>query len=197
MEGDLAYYDPADVVREIEHRYPLFGIRSSYQVEAGPELYAGWSQAYRPQILKDVLPGNALERTDPNLSDSRGWTLEAGIRGTLGQRLGYDMSVFQMRMEVGRASANLLLSYVDKSFSDPVNTIIPSPNGAVGLVPAHTLVDLNMGFEGTEWLRIRAGINNLFDRRYFTKRPQFYPGPGVWPSDGRSFQLSADLSFWR
>lgn len=290
MEGDLAYYDPADVGREIEHRYPLFGIRSSYQVEAGPELYAGWSQAYRPQILKDVLPGNALERTDPNLSDSRGWTLEAGIRGTLGQRLGYDMSVFQMRirdrfgtvlssdsggssfllrtnvgtsrtrgaeisleawiaqernfalwvhtatsfyhgryvsgtvvsgdqnidiagntlesvpkwmsrsgvsMEVGRASANLLLSYVDKSFSDPVNTIIPSPNGAVGLVPAHTLVDLNMGFEGTEWLRIRAGINNLFDRRYFTKRPQFYPGPGVWPSDGRSFQLSADLSFWR
>ena len=290
MEGDLAYYDPADVLTEIEHRYPLFGIRSSYQVEVGPEVYAGWSQAYRPQILKDVLPGNALERTDPNLSDSRGWTLEAGVRGTLGQRLGYDMSVFQMRirdrfgtvlssdsdgssllfrtnvgtsrtrgaeisleawiaqkrnfalwvhtatsfyhgryvsgtvvsggqnidiagntlesvpewisrsgvsMQVGRASANLLLSYVAKSFSDPVNTVIPSSNGAVGLVPAYTLVDLNVGLEGTEWLQIRAGINNLFDRQYFTKRPQFYPGPGVWPSDGRSLQLSADLSFWR
>lgn len=290
MEGDLAYYDPADVLTEIEHRYPLFGIRSSYQIEVGPEVYAGWSQAYRPQILKDVLPGNALERTDPNLSDSRGWTLEAGVRGTLGQRLGYDMSVFQMRirdrfgtvlssdsdgssllfrtnvgtsrtrgaeisleawiaqkrnfalwvhtatsfyhgryasgtvvsggqnidiagntlesvpewisrsgvsMQVGRASANLLLSYVAKSFSDPVNTVIPSSNGAVGLVPAYTLVDLNVGLEGTEWLQIRAGINNLFDRQYFTKRPQFYPGPGVWPSDGRSLQLSADLSFWR
>ena len=67
----------------------------------------------------------------------------------------------------------------------------------MGLVPAYTLVDLNVGLEGTEWLQIRAGINNLFDRQYFTKRPQFYPGPGVWLSDGRSFQLSADLSFWR
>ena len=95
-------------------------------------------------------------------------------------------------MQVGRASANLLLSYVAKSFSDPVNTVLPSSNGAVGLVPAYTLVDLNVGLEGTEWLQIRAGINNLFDRQYFTKRPQFYPGPGVWPSDGRSFQLSAD-----
>ena len=85
-------------------------------------------------------------------------------------------------MQVGRASANLLLSYVAKSFSDPVNTVIPSSNGAVGLVPAYTLVDLNVGLEGTEWLQIRAGINNLFDRQYFTKRPQFYPGPGVWPN---------------
>jgi Fe(3+) dicitrate transport protein len=33
---------------------------------------------------------------------------------------------------------------------------------------------------------IRFNLNNVFDRQYFTKRPQFYPGPGVWSSDGRS-----------
>jgi Fe(3+) dicitrate transport protein len=289
MEGDLAYYDPADVPTEIEHRYPLFGVRTSYQVDEGPELYAGWSEAYRPQILKDVLPANALERTDPELSDSHGWTLEAGARGTFAQRFGYDVNVFEMRigdrfgtalasdasgsyilrtnvgtsrtrglelsleawlaqrrdfalwiytatsfyrgvylegtvasggqnvdisgntvesvpewmsrsgisLEAGPVSAGFLVSYVDESFADPLNTVVPSANGAVGLVPAYALADLNVGFEVAEWLRVRAGINNLFDKRYFTKRPQFYPGPGVWPSDGRSLQLSVDLSRWR
>ncbi len=46
----------------------------------------------------------------------------------------------------------------------------------MGLVRAYTLVDLSAGLEGIEWLRIRAGINNLFDRQYFTKKLQFYPG---------------------
>jgi len=37
---------------------------------------------------------------------------------------------------------------------------------------------------------LKAGINNLADNQYFTKRPLFYPGPGVWSSDGRSFVVS-------
>jgi Fe(3+) dicitrate transport protein len=67
----------------------------------------------------------------------------------------------------------------------------------VGLVPAYTVADANGAFEVTDWLTIRVGVNNLFDAQYFTKRPQFYPGPGVWPSDARSLQLSVDLSSWR
>ncbi len=43
-----------------------------------------------------------------------------------------------------------------------------------------------------DWLRIQAGVNNLLDRQYFTKRPEFYPEPGVWPSDGRAGQLSVE-----
>ena len=289
MEGQLAYYDPADVPTEIEHRYPLLGVRTAYRTDGGHEVYAGWSQAYRPQILKDVLPANALERTDPDLRDSRGWTLEAGARGTFDQWLGYDIGVFEMRindrfgtlfgsdasgsyllrtnvgtsrtrgveasleawlaqrrsfsiwaytatslyfgrylegtvasagqnvdisgntiesvprwlsrsglsMEATRASLNLLVSYAAESFADPLNTVLPSANGAVGIVPAYTVVDLNAGFDATDWLRVRAGVNNVLDRQYFTKRPQLYPGPGVWPSDGRSFQISVDLTHWR
>jgi Fe(3+) dicitrate transport protein len=45
-------------------------------------------------------------------------------------------------------------------------------------------------------MRVRAAVNNLFDLQYFTKRPQFYPGPGIWPSDGRALQLTAELSYW-
>ena len=54
LTGMLAYYDPADTPRDIEHHFPLFGVRSSYAVPGGGEWYGGWSQAYRPMILKDV-----------------------------------------------------------------------------------------------------------------------------------------------
>ena len=286
LVGQLAYYDPEETPRQIDHRYPLLGIRTSYRPSIWTEVYGGWSEAYRPQIMKDVLPANELEQTDPELDDSRGWTAEAGIRGSAGARIIYDVNVFELRVNdrfgtvlrtpsegrpplyrtnVGssrtrgveaslegllyqgggtflrihtatsyfdgrylsgtvasggmnvtiagnriesvprwisrsglaldrdRLSANLLVSYVSDSFADALNTRTPSPNGAVGIVPAYTVVDLNAAIRARDWLRIRAGINNLLDRQYFTKRPQFYPGPGIWPSDGRTVQLSVEL----
>jgi hypothetical protein len=39
----------------------------------------------------------------------------------------------------------------------------------------------------------KLNVNNVTDKQYFTKRPSFYPGPGVWSSDGRSW--SASVSF--
>lgn len=40
--------------------------------------------------------------------------------------------------------------------------------------------------------RSGVGVGNALDVRYFTKRPTFYPGPGVWPSDGRALRLTVD-----
>lgn len=208
MSGTLSYLDPANVPTAIEHRFPLFGFRSEYLLAAGPELYAGWSQAYRPMILKDVLPESSIERTDPDLEDAKGWTFEAGARGALGSRATYDVSVFAMRYNnrfgalhqplgahrrrftrLGHGAAQLHEQLVRR----PLNTEAPTPNGARGLVPAYTVVDVNASTEVTNWLRVRAGVSNLLDRSYFTKRPAFYPGPGVWPSDGRSLQLSLEV----
>jgi Fe(3+) dicitrate transport protein len=95
--------------------------------------------------------------------------------------------------EAGSLSVNLQVSYTSSSFADALNTVEPPANGAVGLVPAYALVDLNAGMDMTEWLRVRAGVNNLFDRQYFTKRPEFYPGPGIWPGDGRALQFTVEL----
>ena len=288
MAGRLAYYDPADVPRRVRHHFPLFGVRTELQGPGGAELYGGWSQAYRPQILKDVLPESPIERTDPDIRDARGWTLEGGVRGALGG-VSYDAGVFalryddrfgavvrtdaatgesyvfktnvgstltrgvELRVEVPllvrerlavrtftatsyfdaayragtvvdagsnrpllgnrvegvpewisrtgitatgpRWSATLLGSHVGPSFADPLNTAAPTANGARGRVPAYTLLDLNGSVTVAHWLRLGVGVSNALDARYFTKRPTFYPGPGVWPSDGRSVRGSAELSF--
>ncbi len=88
------------------------------------------------------------------------------------------------------ASLTLQYSYVGQSFSDALNTPVASVNGAIGPVPAYSLWDLNGTWRIKSGITLRGSINNLLNTQYFTKRPTFYPGPGIWPSDGRSFTLS-------
>jgi Fe(3+) dicitrate transport protein len=96
MFGQLAYYDPADTPRRVRHDFPLFGVRSTYALAGGAEVYGGWSEAYRPMLLKDLLPENRLERTDPAMRDARGWSGDVGVRGGSG-RVTYDIGGFVMR----------------------------------------------------------------------------------------------------
>ncbi|MFN0034144.1 MAG: TonB-dependent receptor family protein, partial [Saprospiraceae bacterium] len=92
-----------------------------------------------------------------------------------------------------RWSGSLLFSFVGDNFADALNTVEPSANGARGAVPAYGLLDFNAAYRLGNRFTLRAGVNNLADRQYFTKRPTFYPGPGIWPSDGRSAQLSVTV----
>ncbi|UHG90047.1 TonB-dependent receptor family protein [Spirosoma oryzicola] len=94
----------------------------------------------------------------------------------------------------GSASLTLQYSYVSETFSDALNTPTASANGAVGPVPSYALVDLNGTWRIGRQLTLRGSVNNLLNKQYFTKRPTFYPGPGVWPSDGRSAVLTVGLT---
>lgn len=84
-----------------------------------------------------------------------------------------------------RFSVLALYSYTGATFADALNTVVPPPTtGAVGKVPAYGLLDAHASFRVNGNLEIKVSGNNLTDKQYFTKRPLFYPGPGVWPSDG-------------
>jgi Fe(3+) dicitrate transport protein len=89
-------------------------------------------------------------------------------------------------------SMSVLYSYTAKSFSDPLNTEIPNANGTIGLVPSYGLLDANISLRLPGYV-FRLALNNLTDKQYFTKRPTFYPGPGIWPSDGRSIVFSVGV----
>jgi Fe(3+) dicitrate transport protein len=92
------------------------------------------------------------------------------------------------------ASLSLLYSYTAESFADALNTEAPSKNGSVGLVPAYGLFDINSSWKISDHVMLRVNVNNVADKQYFTKRPQFYPGPGVWSSDGRSVVVTMGFS---
>jgi Fe(3+) dicitrate transport protein len=81
-------------------------------------------------------------------------------------------------------------SFVGSSFSDANNTIVSSENGNIGLIPSYSITDITTSFKFSKNFNIKAGINNLGNKRYFTRRAGGYPGPGAMPADGRTFFLS-------
>ena len=87
------------------------------------------------------------------------------------------------------------LSYTDKTFSDANNTETPSANGQNGLIPSYKVADLSAAYKFSNSFNLKAGINNLFDKKYFTRRAGGYPGPGVLPADGRTFFVSVGAKF--
>jgi Fe(3+) dicitrate transport protein len=86
-----------------------------------------------------------------------------------------------------------LYSYTSESFADALNARNPNPSGATGLVPSYALLDFNASFLFTENIKLQINVSNVLDKQYFTKRPQFYPGPGIWPSDGRTFSMTVSV----
>ncbi|MES2826650.1 MAG: TonB-dependent receptor [Bacteroidota bacterium] len=90
-------------------------------------------------------------------------------------------------------SLSLLHSYTAKSFADAFNTVAPTATGSAGIVPSYHIFDLNTRTNINTLLQLSLNIGNAFDKHYFTKRPQFYPGPGIWPSDGRTYSITLGI----
>lgn len=90
-------------------------------------------------------------------------------------------------------SCTILYNYTSSSFSDALNTITAPASGAKGYTPGYSVWDINASIRVNSVFTIRAGINNAFNKKYFTKRPTFYPGPGIWPSDGRNCYVTVGI----
>ena len=87
------------------------------------------------------------------------------------------------------------LSWVDDAFSDANNTIAASANGQTGLIPSYTVTDVTASYKFSNRFNIKAGVNNLGNEKYFTRRAGGYPGPGLLPADGRTVFLSFGAKF--
>lgn len=286
MSGKIIYYTVIPLPTTISHDFLLAGISAQYQLSLENILYAGWSQAYRPVIFKDIVPASTYEQIDKNLKDAFGWNAELGVRGKWGNRLQFDAGFFAVdyhhrlgtlllfdnngqpytfRTNIGNSrtwgaeifaqykfpvtnqvyaglftssaytharyydaqvstgttnisvagkrveavprwntrngldilykgfSATLLYNYTSATYSDALNTQTAPPTGARGYTPGYGIWDLNLSLRASSMFFFRAGVNNIFDKSYFTKRPTFYPGPGIWPSDGRNFYLTVGI----
>jgi Fe(3+) dicitrate transport protein len=82
------------------------------------------------------------------------------------------------------------LSSVGSTYSDANNTETPTANAQNGLIPGYTVTDITASYKLVKALKIKAGVNNVFDKTYFTRRAGGYPGPGALPADGRTFFVS-------
>ena len=288
LSGRISYLPGERVPQQVKHYYILPGLSAQYNVTSKVFIYGGYSQAYRPVVLADLIPGSVLEKNDPEIKDAFGYNLELGIKGKLTPWLNVDITTFQLQYnnrigslilydDAGSAyiyktnigntitrglewlsdfrivetenarisffsattymqgeytsgqlrngnenvslagnkletvpawisrnglqaaykklSGNLQYSYVSASYSDALNTEVPSANGARGLVPSYALWDLNLVIKINSSTGLRMSFNNLTNVSYFTKRPAGYPGQGIWPSDGRSMTAAVNIKF--
>ncbi len=92
-------------------------------------------------------------------------------------------------------SATWQMSAVGDAFSDANNTRIAPTTAVTGMVPAYRVMDISATWRFLQRYNVRAGINNLTDERYFTRRAGGYPGPGIIPGEGRNYYLSVGARF--
>lgn len=94
--------------------------------------------------------------------------------------------------------ASVQFTYLSEQFTDAENSEIPNANdareGTIGQIPAYSILDLSLSYSHKHW-RIETGINNVLDNAYFTRRATGYPGPGIIPSDPRTFYVTLGVKF--
>jgi Fe(3+) dicitrate transport protein len=84
-------------------------------------------------------------------------------------------------------------SHVGKQYSDATNAEF-SPRAIDGVVPAYQVMDLSASYKW-KWVTLSGTINNLANRKYFTRRADGYPGPGILPSDPRGYYMTLKFKY--
>lgn len=87
------------------------------------------------------------------------------------------------------------LSSVSEAFADAANTKVANTAATTGLIPSYQVQDLSASFRFLKNYNLKAGVNNLTNEHYFTRRSGGYPGPGILPADGRLFYISGGVKF--
>src|SRR5450432_22960 len=90
-------------------------------------------------------------------------------------------------------AASYQFSYTGEQFTDATNATY-TDNAIDGLVPSYRVMDFSAEYHLNKYFSFFGSINNLANAYYFTRRADSYPGPGIVPSDGRSFFLTVQVS---
>jgi Fe(3+) dicitrate transport protein len=267
-------------------QFMLGGVGVQYNTSGTTNVYANYTQAYRPVLFSDLTLDRPTDSIDANMRDSKGYNLDLGFRGNVATHFTFDISVFHMyygnrvgtyalasgknyRTNIGSSvvqgiesfieftptsflansraghltlfnstslydaryvtwnnpdplqdlsdnwvenapqqiirsgvtwqfktfSTTLQHSYVGQVYTDAINTRKPTANGQIGLLPQYHTFDWSASLRLLKWYCINAGINNMADVMYATRRAGGYPGPGLLPADGRLWYLGAGVKF--
>lgn len=99
---------------------------------------------------------------------------------------------FNLKTGLGFGYKNFLGSvqytYLSEQFTDATNSPrdLTSQSGIIGEIPSYDILDLSVSYS-YNLFKIETGINNVLDNSYFTRRATGYPGPGILPSQLRTW----------
>jgi Fe(3+) dicitrate transport protein len=282
-DGYVTEDERIDTHEKHRRNFPLFGLGAEFKTSLNTNLYANFSQAYRPIDYAHLTPFGITSRIDPNLKDSYGFNADLGYRGTIRNFLNFDLGCFYLaydqrigvvlktdpvsgetytfrtniansvhkgietylefnpvkmvnpearvsfsvfdafaytdarytsgeykgnRVETAvkyinrtgillylhRLSVTAQMNNTGDAFGDASNARL-SDDPVAGYIPAYTVFDLSASLKFKSHYALKAGINNVTDKSYFTRRTDEYPGPGILPAVGRSLYVGITAVF--
>lgn len=108
---------------------------------------------------------------------------------------------YNVKIGTGLGYKNFLTSlqftYVSSQFTDALNNKTERNDdtyGIFGEIPAYHVLDFSTSYKWKH-LKLEAGINNVLNNWYFTRRATGYPGPGIIPSEPRVFYVTIEFKF--
>ncbi len=266
-------------------KFVLLGVSAEYKLPFGTEIYANYTEAYKPFWYGQISQLPNAYKIDENLKDANGYTSDIGYRGSVEDYLFFDIGAFYMKYKnrlgnltlqdktimvtnvggsthvgiesfaeinpvkmffkanpivhfnvfanysftdatydgfisngkdikgnrvqdaprnIFRTGVNFYLkqmiltyqySFVDETFSDADNTVLPNSKGTIGLIPAYKISDITFSYSFMKNYFFKMGINNLTNTNYFTRRAGGLPGSGILPGDGRTFYATVTAKF--
>ena len=91
-------------------------------------------------------------------------------------------------------TSSIQYTYLSDQFSDAENSFSGDVSGIVGVIPSYDILDISASYK-YKIIKLEAGVNNLLDNRFFTRRATGYPGPGIIPSIPRNWYLTLQFKF--
>lgn len=82
--------------RQLPRTFVLGGLGASYKLSTTLELYGNFSQNYRSVTFSDIRVSNPSFEIDPAISDEKGWSSDAGVRGSISDMFRFDGSIFHL-----------------------------------------------------------------------------------------------------
>lgn len=125
--------------------------------------------------------------TDARYMDSK----QSGFRNKLVELVPVSILRSGLTYRYRKFSTTVQGAYTAQQFSDATNSTF-STNAITGIIPAYTIFDVSAQYT-FRFVNLSAGINNLSNQFYFTRRAEGYPGPGILPSDPRNFYVTLQV----
>lgn len=190
----LLYYDVSAFYLSYENRIgtvlksdraPLF-LPYRYRTNIGATRTVGIESIIETDLFK-VIGMNTQHslRAYLNTSFIEGSYISSSLPGIQGKTVEYIPSITLrsgLELLMNTMNIGMNISYVGHQFSDASNAI-RSSNPIVGEIPAYTVLDISFGYKVTPSFTIEAHVNNACNTRYFTRRAESYPGPGIIPAE--------------
>ena len=188
--------------------YTIYENRIGQVIDDGLRLRTniGAARIFGSELYFEVDVLKALQRTSNhkmsvflNGSVNRGVYSEINDRALVGVREGNqleDLPQYNIKSGITyghkKFSTTLQGTFIGKQFPDAANTE-GAFRGAFGPIPAYSVFDFSANYKVSRKLSLASSINNLTNNYYFTRRATGYPGPGIIPALGRTWNLTLKL----